>query len=113
VSGVIASANAVAGQVVDARELVFEIIDPARLRIEALAFDPLAGPCGRCHAGRRRAACAAGFLGAARSLREQALPLGFRRLRVRPWLSLAVGQPVRVFVQTKHKVKGVRCPVPR
>ena len=39
VSGVIAAANAVAGQVVDARELVFEIVDPARLRIEALAFD--------------------------------------------------------------------------
>ena len=43
VSGMIASANAVAGQVVDARELVFEVIDPARLRIEALAFDPAVG----------------------------------------------------------------------
>lgn len=40
VSGVIASANVVAGQVVDARELVFEIVDPSRLRIEALALMP-------------------------------------------------------------------------
>jgi cobalt-zinc-cadmium efflux system membrane fusion protein len=40
VSGVIASAHVVAGQVVDARELLFEIIDPSRLRIEALAFEP-------------------------------------------------------------------------
>jgi hypothetical protein len=39
VSGVIASSNAVAGQVVDARELVFEVVDPTRLRIEALAYD--------------------------------------------------------------------------
>ncbi len=39
VSGVIASAYVVAGQVVDARELIFEIVDPSRLRIEALAFD--------------------------------------------------------------------------
>ena len=39
VSGVIASAHVVAGQVVDARELLFEIVDPSRLRIEALAFD--------------------------------------------------------------------------
>ncbi len=39
VSGVIASAHVVAGQVVDAREVLFEIVDPARLRIEALAFD--------------------------------------------------------------------------
>ena len=33
-------AHVVAGQVVDARELLFEIVDPGRLRIEALAFDP-------------------------------------------------------------------------
>ncbi|HNA05286.1 MAG TPA: HlyD family efflux transporter periplasmic adaptor subunit, partial [Rhodocyclaceae bacterium] len=39
VAGVIASSNAVAGQVVDARELVFEIVDPKRLRVEALAYD--------------------------------------------------------------------------
>ncbi len=39
VSGVIASAHVVAGQVVDTRELIFEIVDPRRLRIEALAFD--------------------------------------------------------------------------
>ncbi len=39
-SGVIASAHVVTGQVVDARELVFEIIDPSRLRIEALTFEP-------------------------------------------------------------------------
>ena len=32
VSGVIASASVVAGQVVDARELLFEVIDPTRLR---------------------------------------------------------------------------------
>ena len=30
VSGVIASANVVAGQVGDARELIFEIVDPSR-----------------------------------------------------------------------------------
>ena len=40
VDGVIASAHAVVGQVLDAREQVFEVVDPARLRIEALAYDP-------------------------------------------------------------------------
>jgi cobalt-zinc-cadmium efflux system membrane fusion protein len=39
VSGVIAAANVVAGQVVDAREILFEIVDPARLMVEASAFD--------------------------------------------------------------------------
>ncbi len=39
IAGVISAANAVAGQVVDAREVLFEIVDPSRLMVEALAFD--------------------------------------------------------------------------
>ena len=111
VSGVIASAHAVAGQVVDARELVFEIVDPGRLRIEALAFDPaLAANVGSATLaiGDKRVPLV--FTGAARSLREQALPLGFKAQGA-VLDSLAVGQPVRVFVQTKDKVKGLAVPV--
>jgi hypothetical protein len=111
VSGVIASAHVVAGQVVDARELLFEIVDPARLRIEALAFDAaLAGNVGSASlaVGNQRVPLA--FIGAARSLREQALPLGFRA-EGKVLSSLAVGQPVRVFVQGKDKVQGVAVPV--
>ncbi|RVT50576.1 efflux RND transporter periplasmic adaptor subunit [Rubrivivax albus] len=111
VSGVIASAHVVAGQVVDARELLFEIVDPARLRIEALAFDAaLAGNVGSASlaVGNQRVPLA--FIGAARSLREQALPLGFRA-EGKVLSSLAVGQPVRVFVQGKEKVQGVAVPV--
>jgi len=50
------------------------------------------------------------FIGASRSLREQALPLSFRAQGV-ALDQLAVGQPVRVFVQTKDLVKGVSVPV--
>jgi membrane fusion protein, heavy metal efflux system len=111
VSGVIASANAVAGQVVDARELLFEIVDPARLRIEALAFDgATAADVGSASiaVGTERVPLA--FIGAARSLREQALPLMFRAQG--PLLAaLAVGQPVRVFVQSRAMVKGIAVPV--
>jgi membrane fusion protein, heavy metal efflux system len=111
VSGVIASAHVVAGQVVDARELVFEIIDPSRLRIEALAFDPaLAANVGSASLAVGEQRLPLQFTGAARSLREQALPLGFRAQGA-ALNSLAVGQPVRVFVQTKQKVKGVAVPV--
>ncbi len=111
VSGVVASAHAVAGQVVDARELVFEIVDPSRLRIEALSFDPaLAVNVGSATLviGDQRVPLQ--FVGAARSLREQALPLGFRAQGA-VLNSLAVGQPVRVFVQTRLKVKGIAVPV--
>jgi cobalt-zinc-cadmium efflux system membrane fusion protein len=110
VSGVISSAHAVAGQVVDARELVYEIVDPSRLTIEALAFDSAVG------ANVGDAALAVGgervplkFLGAARSLREQALPLTFRA-EGKALAGLAVGQPVKVFVQTNTKVKGIAVP---
>lgn len=110
VSGVIATANVVAGQVVDARELVFEIVDPNRLRIEALAFDI------ELAANVASAALAVGservplvFVGAARSLREQALPLAFRAEGA-TLAALALGQPVRVFVQTKAKTQGIVVP---
>ncbi len=111
-SGVIASSNAVAGQVLDAREQVFEVVDPARLRIEALAYDPaqaqdvagasLALPGGQSVPLR--------FVGAARSLREQALPLFFAG-DAQALGSLALGQPVRLVVQTRSRVAGVRVPM--
>lgn len=111
VSGVIASANVVAGQVVDARELMFEIVDPSRLRIEALAFDAaLASNIGSATmaVGEQRVPLV--FVGASRSLREQALPLAFRAEG--PALAqLAVGQPVQVFVQTKKTIEGIAVPV--
>ena len=110
VSGVLASANAVAGQVVDARELVFEIVDPTRLRIEALAFDTtLVTGVGSASlaVGNERVPLA--FVGASRSLREQALPLMFRGEGVSLG-HLAVGQAVKVFVQTRSKAQGIRVP---
>jgi membrane fusion protein, heavy metal efflux system len=110
-SGVIASASAVAGQVVDARELVFEIVDPSRLRIEALAFDAaLAANIGSAAVAIGSERVPLEFVGAGRSLREQALPLSFRvqGAALNQW---AVGQPVRVYVQTKDKVKGMAVPV--
>jgi hypothetical protein len=110
VSGVIASATAIAGAVVDARELVFEIVDPTRLRIEALAYDPaLAGDIAGGALAIGKALVPLRFVGAARALREQALPLQFTAEG--PALqALAVGQPVQIVVQTRSQLGGV--PVP-
>ncbi|MBS3998835.1 MAG: HlyD family efflux transporter periplasmic adaptor subunit [Hydrogenophaga sp.] len=111
VSGVIASASAVAGQVVDARELLFEIVDPARLRIEALAFDAgMAADIGGASMAIGSERVPLQFIGAARSLREQALPLVFRA-EGKVLAALAVGQPVRVFVQGKTQVQGIAVPM--
>ena len=111
VSGLIASAIAVAGQVVEARELIFEIVDPARLHIEALTFDAaLASNIGGATLAVGEQRVPRIFVGAARSMREQALPLAFRAQGA-ALSRLAVGQPVRVFVQTKEKVTGISVPV--
>ena len=110
VSGVIASANAVAGQVVDARELLFEVIDPLRLRIEALAFDAaLATDVGGAFLTVGGQKVPLIFVGASRVLREQALPLAFRA-EGQALSKLAVGQPVVVVMQSRSQVAGV--PVP-
>lgn len=107
VSGVIASAHAVAGQVLDARELVFEVVDPKQLRIEALAYEPalaqdiatafLSQPGDKPQALR--------FLGAAARLQGQALPLHFAGAQ-----GLVLGQAVRVVVQSRSTVQGYAVP---
>ncbi len=110
VSGVVASVNAVLGQVVDARELLFEIVDPARLRVEALAFD------GALPAQVAGASIAVGgqhvplrFVGASRTLRDQAVPLVFAA-EAGALAQLSIGQPVRVIVQTRTPVQGAAVP---
>ena len=116
VSGVIAMANVVAGQVVDAREVLFEIIDPARLQIEASVFDSTM----LTNIAAASASPSAGvdvpliFIGAGRALREGAIPVLFRTAAPKgagqASTNLAVGQPVKVLVQTKTQIKGFAVP---
>jgi membrane fusion protein, heavy metal efflux system len=107
ISGVIASANAVNGQVVEARELLFEIVDPTRMRIEALAFDPaMASDVGAASIAIGDQRTPISFVGAARSLREQSLPLYFKA-NDRALMALAIGQPVSVYVQSKTKINAI------
>ena len=110
-SGVISAASAVTGQVVEAREVLFEIVDPQRLMVEALAYDPvmLADIAGASAVLPHGASLPLAFVGGAQQLREQALPLVFR---IKPPLPpLAVGQPLKVVVQTRRTVKGVAMPL--
>ncbi len=105
-TGVIsASHHLVAGQIVDAREILFEIVDPSRLAVEALAYDPgIAGSLKSASALAGDIALELKFVGAGRQLREQALPLLFRI--VKPDASIAVGQAVKVVVRTARGIKG-------
>ncbi|MDO9218179.1 MAG: HlyD family efflux transporter periplasmic adaptor subunit, partial [Lacisediminimonas sp.] len=107
-SGVIASAHVMTGQIVEARELLLEIVDPNRLVVEATTTDvALAGRIGGARlAGESSVELQ--FLGAARSLRDGALPLTFRaQAKDSP---LAIGQPVTVIAQLTDKVNGLALP---
>ena len=110
VSGVIASSTALAGQVVDIREQVFEVVDPRRLRVEALAYDPgIATDIAAASIAIGQERIPLSFLGSGRSLREQALPLMFRGEDARLG-QLAVGQPLKVFVRSRSKIQGYSVP---
>lgn len=106
VAGVISVAAIVPGQVVDAKELLFGVIDPQRIAVEALAYDAslldgFSSASGRVPGG----ALDLRFVGGGRQLREQAVPLLFR---VVPGATpVAVGQPVEVVAKTARRTKGV------
>jgi hypothetical protein len=106
ISGVISASHVVAGQVVDAKEVLFEVVDPSRLSVEALAYDPAltAGIAAKASAAVPGGALDLSYVGTGRQLREQALVLLFS---VRPGsAAVAVGQPVTVQASTTRSVQG-------
>jgi hypothetical protein len=106
--GVIASSHVLSGQVVEARELLFEVVDPNRLLVEASSTDVTLA--GRIASATVPAAPGASLLltGGARSLRDGALTISFRARGKE--LPLAVGQPVTVLATLQGSVKGIALP---
>ena len=100
VSGIISAANAQAGSLVEPSAVLFEVVDPARLWIEAMTYDPAAAEKLRTAS----AVTSAGtplkleFIGSALTLQQGATPLQFRILDAPP--NLAVGAPVNVVLET-------------
>ena len=112
VSGVIARADATKGQVVEAREVLFEVIDPARVLVEATTADPsLPARTGQAHL-QGVPGVKLQLIGAARSLRDGVLPMTFRAVPEQSGkaLPLAVGQPVTVVASLTEQVKGFVLP---
>jgi RND family efflux transporter MFP subunit len=112
VDGVVSAANASVGQVVEAQAVLFEVVDPGRLWVEALGYDaPQAS-------GIRSARAVTGdgqsldlqFLGVGYQLREHALPLQFRIVRRDAAPAVSIGQPVRVYAAGGETVKGIPIP---
>ena len=110
ISGVVSAANVVAGQSVDAREVMFEIVDPARFWVEAIAHN--AGVAAKL----TKAVAVTGtgesiplaFTGAGLSLKQQAVPLTFQVTHAEP--NLSIGQPVTVILQSTVELSGIVLP---
>jgi hypothetical protein len=108
VSGIIAAADAVAGQMADPNTVVFRIVDPDRLWVEALGFSPDAGrsgATGRLPSGR---SVDLAFLGAGLSDRAQALPLLFSVAS--DTTGLRPGQFLTVFAEAGAPRIGIAIP---
>lgn len=112
VSGVIARADAVAGQVVQSGDLLFEIVDPQRLLVEGTTADvALATRLGPARL-REVPGVVLEPAGVARSLREGVLPVTFRASTEQKNVAipLAVGQAVTVVASLAEKAKGIVLP---
>ncbi|MFC7331745.1 efflux RND transporter periplasmic adaptor subunit [Rhodocista pekingensis] len=112
VSGIIAAADAVPGQVIDDRDqtVLFEIVDPGRLLVEAVAFDPAAAQdiVAATATGDDGAVLKLGLLGTGPARRGQAVPLLFRVEAGGE--GRHPGAPVRVQVSGTAQVEGIVLP---
>jgi membrane fusion protein, heavy metal efflux system len=112
ISGVIARADLVIGQVVEPRDVLFEVVDPARMLVEATTAD--AGLAARLAGASLQGVpeVSLRLLGASRSMRDGVLPITFAVSASKPGtaLPLAIGQPVTVVAQSKKRIKGIVLP---
>lgn len=108
VSDVIAEANAIAGQIAQPNTILFQIVDPTRLWVEALSFDPLNGTAvatARTSAGRSPALT---YVGAGLADRNQAVLAHFKVEG--DTTGLRLGQFVTVLATIGDERQGVALP---
>ena len=108
VSGVIAAARAIAGQIAEPNALIFQIVDPARLWVEASSFEvhSLAAVAhGRLGDGRT---VPLAYRGSGLSERNQAIAIQFSVEG--PTRGLRVGQLLTVLASTGDERSGIAVP---
>jgi RND family efflux transporter MFP subunit len=108
VSGVVADANAVAGQMAQPDSIVFQIVDPARLWIEALSFERISAAPQASAKSSTGQDLRLAYRGSGYADRNQSVPVHFSiegsSAGLRP------GQFVTVLVATDQEKKGIAIP---
>ncbi|AWN36171.1 efflux RND transporter periplasmic adaptor subunit [Methylobacterium radiodurans] len=108
VSGVIAEANAVAGQMASPGVQVFQIVDPARLWVEALSFNARVGTRDATARLADGQVLRLRYMGAGLADRSQAVPIQFAVEN--PPSELRTGQFVTVLATTEASQQGLALP---
>lgn len=108
--GVISAARVAAGQVVGAQDVLFQIVDPTGLMVEALAYgdvepDKLSGASASTAGGTT---LKLSFVGSGKALQQQATVIRFAVEN--PPANLAVGQPVTVVAQNGATIAAIVLP---
>jgi membrane fusion protein, heavy metal efflux system len=109
-TGVISHVNVTAGQIVEARQTLFEIVDPDGLWIEAVAYDAKVADkiVSATAITTDGAVIPLIFVGGGLELKQQAVPLHFRPDGTVP--NLMAGKPVNVIIQTGATQPGIVLP---
>ena len=110
IGGVISAARVVIGQVVEPRDVIFEIIDPSEFWVEATTAHPeiienLASAVATIHDDE---VVQLEYLGRGLELRNHATPLNFRAVTSQH--TLGAGMTARVVLQLKEQREGIVLP---
>lgn len=108
--GVVSAVRVVAGQVVGSQDVLFQIVDPAALWVEALSYgdvdlSQLDGASALLPGGQP---LSLSFRGTGRALQQQATLVHFAVED--PPASVAIGQPIRVTARNGTSVSGIILP---
>lgn len=110
IDGIVSASRAVSGQVVQAQDILFHIVDPGSLWVEALLFDPL-DPSGIEEASATMPdgkVVPLAYRGRGRALQSQAALLHLAMTE--PPRSALIGLPVTVFARGGSRIPGILLP---
>ena len=105
--GVIAGSQAVAGKVFDAGDLLFEVVNPSVVRVDANWFDGATVPAfGGAKVSSSGQTITLNYLGASGAVRDQVLTLAFENRELSK-AQFATGQLLKVYAEQAEKIEGI------
>jgi hypothetical protein len=112
VTGVISKSELTVGQIVEPKDVLIEVVDPARVMVEATTADATISSSVKAASLQGMNGITLSFMGGGKSYREGLLPMVFSVKSHNPQtpLPLAIGQPVTVVAQLPQQIKGIVLP---